>query len=191
VNYLKRIVSKWFVVAAVSLLLVVTISPSSSRQARVPATQQRNTILMIGDGMGWEMARAAAIKSEIDRGKSGKTLKDFYTQGRGTGLKMQTLQGYALATTYGTTVADATGKYSSNHSALDDSNKLTGASPVRPNFKFNPAFNAGGTTRDRRPAVGNLVGYDPTRGGANPWTPGTDKEYIPTQPIPPPRFIRA
>jgi alkaline phosphatase len=26
--------------------------------------------------------------------------------------------------------------------------------------------------------VGNLVGYDPQRGGINPWTPGNDPEYI-------------
>ena len=137
---------------------------------------------MIGDGMGWEMARAAAIKNELDRGKSGKTLQDFYTQGRGSGLNMQTLKGYALATTYGTTVADSTGKYSSNNSALDDSKKPTGASPVRPNFKFNPTFNPGRSSKDKTatstPATGNLVGYDRIQGGANPWTSGTDKEYI-------------
>jgi alkaline phosphatase len=179
VNYLKRIVSKWFIVAAISLLLVVTITPSSSRQVRAPETQ-RNTILMIGDGMGWEMARAAAIKAELDRGKSGQTLKDFYTQGRGAGLNMQTLTGYALATTYGTTVADGNGKYSANNSALDETKKATGASPVRSNFKFNPAFNpgAGKDKTATTPVTGNLVGYDPVRGGANPWTPGTDKEYI-------------
>ncbi len=180
-KYLNRIVSKWFVVAAISLLLVVSITPSSSRQVRAPEPQ-RNTILMIGDGMGWEMARAAAIKAEIDRGKSGKTLKDFYIQGRGAGLNMQTLKVYALGTTYGTTVADNSGKYSSNNSALDDTKKATGTSPVRSNFKFNPAFNPGSANKDKlataTPATGNLVGYDPLRGGANPWTPGTDKEYI-------------
>ncbi len=159
------------------MLLVVTITPSLSRQVR--SVPQRNTILMIGDGMGWEMARAAAIKQQIDRGKAGRSLADFYTQGRGSGLKMQTLQGYALATTYGTTVADRTGKYSSNNSALDDSNRLTGASPMRPNFKFSPAFNPGGSKDKTTSALtGNLVGYDPRRGGANPWTPGTDREYI-------------
>lgn len=165
----------------ITLLLVVTITPSWSRQARNPLTQ-RNTILMIGDGMGWEMARAAAIANKIDQGKSGRSLQDFYTQGRGSGLNMQTLKGYALGTTYGTTVADSTGKYSSDRSALDDTQKLTGASAIRPNFKFDPTFNPGQSSKDKSPtstpATGNLVGYDPIRGGANPWTPGTDKEYI-------------
>jgi alkaline phosphatase len=140
---------------------------------------------MIGDGMGWEITRAAAIRKAMSEGKSGNTLKDFYTQGRGAGLNMQTLKGYALGTTYGTTISDSTGKYSSNHSALDDSKKPTGSSPIRPNFKFNPTFNPGQASKDKKdkadnktPAIGNLVGYDPIRGGVNPWTPGTDKEYI-------------
>jgi alkaline phosphatase len=137
---------------------------------------------MIGDGMGWEIARSAAIKNSIDRGKPGKTLSDFYTQGRGYGLNMQTLKGYALSTTYGTTVADSQDKYSSNNSALDDTVKLTGASPVRPNFKFDPRFNPGKSgktsTDPTTPIAGNLVGYNPLKGGANPWTPGNDKEYI-------------
>ncbi len=165
-NYLQRFLSKWLIVGLVSLLLAISITPSWSRQATIPTTQ-RNTILMIGDGMGWEMTRAAAIENSIIYGKSGRTLKDFYTQGRGFGLNMQTLSGFALATTYGTTIADSTGKYSSKLSALDDSKSLTGASPIRSNFKFDPKFNSG-----------NLVGYDPIRGGANPWTKGTDPEYI-------------
>jgi alkaline phosphatase len=170
---------RWSILSLIILLITVNLPPALSRST---ANQQRNTILMIGDGMGWEITRAAAIQQAIDSGKSGKTLKDFYTQGRGTGLKMQTLKGYALSTTYGTTVAGSDGKYSSNNSALDDSQKLTGASPIRPNFKFNPSFNPGQTSKNSpdptTPKVGNLVGYDPIRGGANPWTTGTDREYI-------------
>lgn len=169
---------KWSILAVIALFLTVTITPVLSR---VP-NKQRNTILMIGDGMGWEITRAAAIQNSIDNGKSGKTLKDFYLQGRGSGLQMQTLKGYALSTTYGTTVADANGKYSSNNSALDDSQKLTGASPIRPNFKFSPNFNPGqhgkNSPEPASPRSGNLVGYDPLKGGANPWTPGSDREYI-------------
>jgi alkaline phosphatase len=166
---------RWSILGLITLFIAVTINPVLSRS--IPS-RQRNTILMIGDGMGWEMTRAAAIQKSIDNGKSGKTLTDFYTQGRGTGLNMQTLKGYALSTTYGTTIADNNGKYSGNNSALDSTQKLTGASPIRPNFKFNPSFNAGGSTHDKLPKVGNLVGYDPQRGGINPWTPGTDREYI-------------
>ena len=175
----QRTAYKWSIVGAIALLITVTITPVLSRS--VP-TKQRNTILMIGDGMGWEITRAAAIQNSMDRGKSGKTLKDFYTQGRGSGLNMQTLKGYALSTTYGTTIADASGKYSGNHSALDDTQKLTGASPVRPNFKFDPKFNPGqhgkNSPEPATPRSGNLVGYDPVKGGVNPWTPGTDREYI-------------
>ncbi len=160
--------------------MVVSIDPSWSRQVRSPSTQ-RNTILMIGDGMGWEITRAAAIHKAIERGKSGLTLKDFYTQGRGHGLNLQTLKGFALSTTYGTTIADSTGKYSANNSALDGTNQATGASTIRPNFKFDSNFHPTAGERNQAnpsPTSGNLVGYDPIRGGINPWTPGTDKEYI-------------
>jgi alkaline phosphatase len=177
----QRIASKWLIISAISLLVTVTVIPSLFRFL-APKPVQHNTILMIGDGMGWDITRAAAIQSAIEKGKSGKTLKDFYVQGKGSGLNMQTLQGYALSTTYGTTIAGTDGKYSSNQSALDDSQKLTGASTIRPNFKFDPKFNPGQHSKNSPPPaippVGNLVGYDPIKGGANPWTPGTDREYI-------------
>ena len=179
IKYFQRTAYKWSIVAVIALFVTVTITPVLSRS--VP-NKQRNTILMIGDGMGWEITRAAAIQNSIDKGKSGKTLKDFYVQGRGSGLQMQTLQGYALSTTYGTTIADANGKYSNNNSALDDSQKLTGASSIRPNFKFSPTFNPGqhgkNNPESASPKSGNLVGYDPIKGGVNPWTPGSDREYI-------------
>jgi alkaline phosphatase len=177
----QRIATKWLTISALSLLLTVTVVPSLVRSFYLKPIQH-NTILMIGDGMGWEMTRAAAIQSAVAKGNPGKTLKDFYVQGKGAGLNMQTLQHYALSTTYGTTIAGKDGKYSSNQSALDDSNKLTGASAIRPNFKFDPKFNPGqhGTASPAlsTPITGNLVGYDPARGGANPWTQGTDREYI-------------
>jgi alkaline phosphatase len=177
----QRIAYKWLIISAISLLVTVTIVPFVVRSFFTKPIQH-NTILMIGDGMGWEMTRAAAIQSSIGKGNPGKTLKDFYVQGKGSGLNMQTLTGYTIATTYGTTIADGRGKYSGNNSALDDSRKLTGASPTRPNFKFDPKFNPGQPGKDNpapaTPTSGNLVGYDPARGGVNPWTPGTDREYI-------------
>ncbi|MFH7023899.1 MAG: alkaline phosphatase [Heteroscytonema crispum UTEX LB 1556] len=142
----------------------------------------KNVILMIGDGMGWEMARAAAIYKQIQQGKTGATLSDFYTTGKGEGLSFQNLEGYTLATTYGTTIADSKGVFSTNNSALDGSDPATAGSPVRPGFSFDPTFNPGNTASGGAKvsdgAVGNLVGYDPVRGGINPWTPGNDPEYI-------------
>ncbi|MFO5474092.1 MAG: alkaline phosphatase, partial [Dolichospermum sp.] len=127
---------------------------------------------MIGDGMGWEMARAGAIAQGYN-----------YNSGRGEGLSFQTLENYALATTYGTTIAPGNGVFSTNNSALSGSNPITGASPILPGFKFQPQFNPGNTPSGggknlHANAVGNLVGYDPQRGGINPWTPGNDPEYI-------------
>jgi alkaline phosphatase len=51
-----------------------------------------------------------------------------------------------------------------------------------PGFKFNPTFNPGttatGGAKVSDGVVGNLVGYDPIKGGAAPWLTGTDQEYI-------------
>lgn len=143
----------------------------------------KNTIIMIGDGMGWEMTRAAAVYKQIQEGKTGTSLSDFYTTGKGTGLNMQTLTGYTLATTYGTTIPDANGVYNTSQAAVTGpSTAATGVNPPTAGFVFNPAFNPGttasGGAKVSDGVVGNLVGYDPVRGGINPWTPGTDKEYI-------------
>jgi alkaline phosphatase len=143
----------------------------------------KNTIIMIGDGLGWEMTRAAAVYKQIQEGKTGTSLSDFYTAGKGTGLNMQTLTGYTLATTYGTTIPNAAGVYSTGQAAVTGSaTAATGANPPTAGFVFNPAFNPGttasGGAKVSDGVVGNLVGYDPVRGGINPWTAGTDKEYI-------------
>ena len=143
----------------------------------------KNTIIMIGDGMGWEMTRAAAVYKQIQEGKTGTSLSDFYTAGKGTGLNMQTLTGYTLATTYGTTIPDANGVYNTGQAAVTGpSTAATGVNPPTTGFVFNPTFNPGinasGGAKVSDGVVGNLVGYDPVRGGINAWTPGTDKEYI-------------
>jgi alkaline phosphatase len=155
----------------------------------------KNTIIMIGDGMGWEMARAAAIYKEIQAGNTGTRLADFYTEGKGTGLSFQNLSGYGLVTTYGTTIAGSNGTFNVSNTALNDSNQTfntpTGTAPVREGFAFDPTFNPGttpnGGAKVSEGAVGNLVGYDPVRGASLPWdaayyggTPeaGFDKEYI-------------
>lgn len=159
---------------AVLLIIVVgifiAIIPRST--PAISANSTKNVIIMIGDGMGWEMARAGAIVKGYN-----------YSSGKGEGLSFQTLDNYALATTYGTTVAPANGVFNTVNSALTGSNPITGASPMLPGFKFEPQFNPGnqptGGGKNLKPhAVGNLVGYDPQRGGINPWTPGNDPEYI-------------
>jgi len=155
-------------------------------------TNTKNVIILIGDGMGWEMARAAAIQKQINAGNTGNSLSNFYTSGKGSGLAFQDLSDYALSTTYGTTVAKANSTFNTGSSALDGTINLTGASPVLPGFVFNPTFNpgttsTGGASNPNNYAVGNLVGYDPVRGGATPWdagyyggTPsaGFNKDYI-------------
>ncbi len=178
----KRIVAS---ILCVLQVIFFTFSPLGT-PAAYAAGNGTNVIIMIGDGMGWEAARAAAIA------KTGK----LYTSGKGEGLAMQTLTGYTYATTYGTTVAGGTGS-----TALSGTNPITGKSPIRDGFKFNPTFNAG--TPVAKPAAtasvacqsgagttsngGNIVGYEVAKGGPNPWTPvspavsaaqGFNPEYI-------------
>lgn len=130
----------------------------------------KNTIVIVGDGMGWEMARAAAIAKQIDEGHQGTTLDDFYTGGIGEGLSFQELEGYTYATTYSTIIDGNPG-----NSALqgDPADYPTGESIPREGFEFDPSFNSYGEE-----GGGNLVGYDPELGGPNPWTPGSDPDFI-------------
>jgi alkaline phosphatase len=176
----NKSIYRFAIAAILSLMLVIGSGIQFIFISNAAISQQRNTILMIGDGMGWELTRATAIASLIKNGKRGNTLQDFYTQGKGYGLNMQKLKGYALATTYGTTIPGTDGLYSNNLSALDDSQAETGQSLIRPSFRFNPSFNAGNQPNGgaNNTVKGNLVGYDPQRGGINPWTPGSDPNYI-------------
>ncbi|KAM3096755.1 alkaline phosphatase [Phormidesmis sp. 146-12] len=177
--------------ACLFCLLNVTFSPLSTPPALAEGNGV-NVIIMIGDGMGWNMARAAAAA------KTGT----LYKAGKGQGLNFQKLKGYTYTTTYGTTI-DATNATtgavtsSTGNSALDNSNPITGQSPIRPGFQFNPAINPGTPARDLTatanqpcrnggdPGKGNIVGYEIAKGGPTPWIPlspavpqGTDPEYI-------------
>ncbi len=135
-----------------------------------------NVILMIGDGMGWNMARAAAIA------KGGAP----YTAGKGSGLSMQTLSGFGLVTTYGTVLqANPTAPKLTGTTALDGTSGVTGVSPVRAGFTFDPAINSGTRFDGNSTAAGNIAGYEANRGGPTPWIPlspasagSYDRDYI-------------
>ncbi|MEA5573740.1 alkaline phosphatase [Calothrix sp. UHCC 0171] len=150
----------------IALVLAITLLSFGCLLNKQQATRGNgiNVILAIGDGMGWEMARATAVASG----------SPMYTSGKGQGLNFQKLTGYTLATTYGTIIQGSNGKFSAGNSALDGLNPTTGKSSVLKGFNFNPAFHNGDS--------GNLIGYDAARGGINPWTPGNDKEYIKQNP---------
>ncbi len=164
------------------LCIMLLIFGNPAIQPALAAGNGINVIIMIGDGMGWEMARAAAVAKGAP----------FYTSGKGSGLSFQKLTGYGLVTTYGTTIQGNTPEqptdqpHLTGNSALDGSDLLTGASPVRPNFSFQPTpFNPGDRADGNSLASGNLAGYDSHKGGPVPWIPLTpanpgkyDKEYI-------------
>ncbi len=92
----------------------------------------KNVIIMIGDGMGWDIARAAAIQKQITQGKTGATLTDFYTEGKGSGLSFQELDNYAIATTSGTYID---GDKSNSALKGDTLERETGVAVVREGFE--------------------------------------------------------
>ena len=95
----------------------------------------KNVIVMIGDGMGWEMARAAAIQKMINEGAEGTALTDFYTEGVGEGLSFQDLEGYAISTTSNTYIDGDKGNSALQGVPFDH---VTGESEVREGFEFDP-----------------------------------------------------
>lgn len=58
----------------------------------------KNVILMVGDALGWNAARAAVIANQIEEGNTGNSLSDIYTEGKSDGLNFKTLENYMLAT---------------------------------------------------------------------------------------------
>lgn len=154
----------------------------------------KNVIIMIGDGMGWEMTRASAIQNIIEQEIAdyraenpnatnqeifealfaGDRLQDpeYYTEGQGFGTSYQDLDGYVISTT-GNTYIDG----SKSNSALEGTtfNHNTGQSEVRDGFVFNPeaadvvGFNEG--TFDETPTGegGNVPIFDLQAGGNSPW----------------------
>jgi alkaline phosphatase len=149
----------------------------------------KNNILIIGDGMGWEMTRSSAIYNQVEKeittlkaaGKTdleikavfaNRTLDYYYTSGKGTGTPYQDFSGFTLATTGSTKVAGST-----NNSALQGSTAThdTGDAPLRDGFVFDPSL--------------TYVNWDSTKGGETPWdadyyqdrgktSPGFNAEYI-------------
>lgn len=98
----------------------------------------KNVIIMIGDGMGWEITRAAAIQQAINDGATGDTLSDFYTEGQGSGLALQNLENFEIATTSATYIDG-----SKNNSALEGNTlrRETGVAPIREGFTLDDLTN--------------------------------------------------
>ncbi|MEO0928209.1 MAG: alkaline phosphatase [Cyanobacteria bacterium J06643_13] len=121
----------------------------------------KNVILMIGDGMGWEMTRASAIQSQIEAEIAqireenphlsseeianrfvGRTLTDYYTTGKGEGTSYQNLTEYAIATTGNTYIAGNKSNSALQHNPRFRPNVFnhnTGGAEVREGFEFDPS----------------------------------------------------
>ncbi len=134
-----------------------------------------NVIIVVPDGMGWEMARAGAIAKMIDAGHEGNTLDDFFVEGKGQGHSFMELEGFTWATTYPMTVDGSKANSAFEGNPLQ---RPTGEGELREGFNADFTFDFDTTFNpEEDPDGGNLVGWDIERGGPNPWTT-PDSEYI-------------
>jgi len=153
---------------------------------------RKNVILAIGDGMGYEMVRAGSIARQVldelatlgcnttvgcpsnqaaKTAFKGRRLTDYYTEGSGSGLSFQNLNGFAVVTTSAVHIGDS---LDGNHQAPGRSmlgsvdRHGTGMSPLIENecglpIDFNPNDISEG---------GNMVLWNDTLGGTYPWHEG-------------------
>eukprot|EP01024_Parvocaulis_polyphysoides_P066450 TRINITY_DN780_c0_g1_i2.p1 TRINITY_DN780_c0_g1~~TRINITY_DN780_c0_g1_i2.p1 ORF type:complete len:451 (-),score=99.63 TRINITY_DN780_c0_g1_i2:82-1434(-) len=146
----------------------------------------KNIIILVGDGNGWEMTRAAAIDKLLKAGAIGTTLADFYTEGKGEGLAFQTIQNMAITATANTYI-DGNKRNSALQGNPIDHN--TGEAPPREDFSFSacPASvigfygqlrNMSENTDEIITPSGNMPYYSPQLGSSLPWLPLADPEYI-------------
>lgn len=155
---------------------------------------QKNVILVVGDGMGWEMIRAGAIAKmvvnelegmgvNIVNGTSGddaekamdafkgRSLSDYYTKGQGHGLSFQELPGHVLMTTTTTVNQEPNDgdHYAPAQSLLEGSvsGHDDGMAPLALDECGDPIdFDP----RDFEEEGGNMVMYNTTKGGQFPWS---------------------
>ena len=170
-------------------------------------------MLVVGDGMGWEMIRAGAIARKVlmeledmgcdtsmgctgdvaDAAKAafaGRSLDDYYTEGVGSGLSFQNLEGFGLVTTSTVVLQEpnAGAHYGPAKSLLDGSvsSHFNGMSTLAIDectgepIDFSPL--------DFESEGGNMVLWDDVQGGEYPWdsryfeegpfTDGFDPEFI-------------
>lgn len=181
--------------------------------SEIPATKcgaGKNVILVMGDGMGWEMIRAGAIAKKIltelqgmgidtkvgAKGTAkaaeakaafkGRALKDYYTEGAGSGLSFQALKDYAIVTTSSMILQDKPSE--GGYYAPTGQSMLKGVTGT-PSFsepgKIKPgsghdngmstlALKADGTPfqfdpRDYETEGGSMILWNDTMGGKWPW----------------------
>lgn len=162
-------------------------------------TTHKNVILVIGDGMGWEMARAGAIAKRVlkeltDMGIntttgspgtpeataalaafSGRVLSDYYTEGKGSGLSFQDLANFTLVTT-GAPVLQAPS--AGNHYAPANSllkGSVSGHDDGMAPLATNPCgFPIDFSPLDYSLEGGNMALWNDEMGGEFPW----DERYF-------------
>jgi len=169
--------------------------------AQLCTGEGKNVILVIGDGMGWEMIRAGAIAKKVlaelegmgvdtkagatgelaataKAAFAGRTLNDYYTEGKGEGLSFQDLSGYAISTTTVVMVDD--GKASMQYASTGS--MLAGSISEHDNMMSPPRVDADDkpmqfNPKDFETEGGMMILWNDTMGGKYPW----DACYYPQQ----------
>lgn len=161
------------------------------------AAEGKNVMLVVGDGMGWEMIRAGAIAKQVidelegmgcdtkvgcpdmDAAMSafeGRTLDHYYTEGKGSGLSFQELAGYTLVTTSAMVTKDPNpgNHYAPATSLLEGSvsSHDNGMAPLALDDCTGEPIDF--DPRDYESEGGNMVLWDDVKGGEFPW----DERYF-------------
>jgi alkaline phosphatase len=152
----------------------------------------KNVMLVVGDGMGWEMVRAGAIaKAVIEElegmgcdtktgcasmaaAKSafaGRALADYYTEGKGHGLSFQELDGFGLVTTSTVVLQgpNVGALYAPANSLLEGgvSDHYNGMAPLAKDGCTETPIDFSPLNYETE--GGNMVLWDDEIGGAYPW----------------------
>ncbi|CAB9531076.1 Alkaline phosphatase H [Seminavis robusta] len=155
---------------------------------------RKNVILVIGDGMGWEMARAGAIARQVINELEttfgcnitsgcptntaamdafrGRNLSDYYTEGKGRGLSFQNLPGYALVTTTATLAQRPNkGNNSAPPYGMLEGSLAKHDSGMAPLALTECGWPIDFDPKDHITDGGNMVLWDDVKGGQYPWDP--------------------
>jgi len=151
-------------------------------------------MLVVGDGMGWEMIRAGAIARQVldelegmgcdtstgcsgatataaKAAFAGRTLDDYYTEGPGSGLSFQTLDNFSLVTTSSPLIhsPNAGEHYAPGVSLLQGgvSGHDNGMSPLAIDECTGEPINF--DPSDYESEGGHMVLWDDEKGGKYPW----------------------
>ena len=158
-------------------------------QVRAGAVAKRVLVELESMGIDTMNGSTGDVADAAKAAFAGRTLDDYYTEGKGSGLSFQDLDGFALMTTTTTVLqqanngshyAPATSLLAGNVKDHDNGMATLALDECGDPIEFDP--------RDFETDGGNMVLWDPVKGGMYPWdenyyksegfSEGFDPEYI-------------